>query len=54
MTGSQNSNTHGEQNMELWRKFCWGKEQPLEHICIKISSLFLCWALNSCPVFLLK
>lgn len=26
MTGSQNSNTHGEQNMGLWGRFGWVKK----------------------------
>lgn len=54
MTGSQNSNTHGEQNMELWRKFSWGKEQQLEHTPIKTFSPSLCWILNNCPSFLFQ
>lgn len=52
MTGSQNSNIHGEQNMELWRKFSWGKEQQLKHIPIKTSSPLLCWILNHCTFFI--
>lgn len=54
MTGSQNTNTHGEQNMELWRKFSWGKEQQLKHIPVKTSSPTLCWIFNNCPYFIPK